>query len=138
MDSDPNCLICGSEKTEAYTIKLKCGHEFHYDCLLKSCLALNKTSYKYTNRCPYCRDKIGYLPVINGLNRVTKCIHYEPGTDPPPLINIRCQHILTRGKNKGKTCDKKCQLGFTVCKTHNKPKKVSQKEGKKVGKEGTV
>ena len=34
--------------------------------------------------------------------------------------SVQCQHILTRGKNKGSTCNKNCFLGYKYCKVHKK------------------
>lgn len=123
--NDTLCAICGSEMDEMFSLKLPCGHEFHYECLYKTFAAVKKTSYKYRNHCPYCRDKSGFLPIVNGLTRAIQGIHYEQGQEPPDIPKVRCQHILVRGKNKGSPCDKKCQLGFTMCKTHREAKSKS-------------
>ena len=37
-----NCSICGEKLDEGYAHKLKCGHEFHYECLLLSFKTLQK------------------------------------------------------------------------------------------------
>jgi len=50
------CSICSagySEEPEKRTIILKCGHDFHYECL-------RKHSTKPNASCPYCRQKIEY------------------------------------------------------------------------------
>jgi hypothetical protein len=44
-----NCIICISDfNDDKPMIKLKCNHEFHYDCISKI----------KNNLCPLCRDKI--------------------------------------------------------------------------------
>ena len=129
--SEESCAICGSEMNEMFSVKLPCGHEFHYECLYKTYASLKKTSYKYRNHCPYCREKSGLLPIVNGLARATVGIHYAQGQEPPEIPKVRCQHILVRGKNKGSPCDKKCQLGFTMCKTHREAKSKSSSKASK-------
>ena len=34
----------------------------------------------------------------------------------------KCEHILTKGKNKGNQCSKNCRLGYDYCTTHSKNK----------------
>ena len=41
------CDICGDLKSTGFIQKLDCGHEFHYECILKSF----KSSKDYFNRC---------------------------------------------------------------------------------------
>jgi len=43
-----NCVICISDLNNNPIVKLKCNHEFHYDCISKI----------KNNLCPLCRDKI--------------------------------------------------------------------------------
>ena len=114
-----DCSICGSPLSEKFQTTLSCHHTFHYECLLKT-FQMNRQEYnKNSNRCPYCRKNSDYLPIINGLTKCIPCIHYNPHQSGPPEINtIRCQHTLTRGKNKGNLCLKKCQLGYNYCKNH--------------------
>lgn len=113
-----SCAICGSNMNDMFSVKLPCGHEFHYECLYKTFMAVKKSSYKYRNNCPYCRKKTGLLPIVNGLTKAISGVHYEIGGVPPEIQNVRCQHILVKGKNKGNFCGKKCQLGYTTCKVH--------------------
>ena len=43
----------------------------------------------------------------------------DTSEDPNKDHNIiYCQHILTRGKNKGSCCLKKPMIGYTYCKQH--------------------
>ena len=61
---------------------------------------------------------LGYLPIANGLKKLIVGVHgnYKELYDENgnhKLKNKSCQHILTRGKNKGNQCSKNC-------KTHKK------------------
>ena len=116
---EEECMICALPLVDLYCEKISCSHQFHYECLLKTYISCKRQTYKHTNRCPYCREKSGYLSVINGLTKVIPHIHYNPETPAPEPPKIRCQHTLIRGKNKGKACGKKSQMGFMMCKTHH-------------------
>ena len=120
---DEDCMVCGESLKIGFTEKLACNHVYHYECILKT-FQMVKPMGTHKNRCPYCRKGSGYLTLVNGLTRPLPNIHYNPKLTPkgPEYVPIRCTHILTRGKHKGQTCDKKCQLGLFVCKAHNKEK----------------
>ena len=126
-DGQEECGICGMDLNDKYSYKMICNHEFHYECLMKSFQNTPKLK-KECNHCPYCRNKTNYLPLINGLRKVIPGVHCNSFgstvvTAKESLTNnysIRCQHVLTRGKNKGSTCDKKCFLGYEYCKVHKK------------------
>jgi len=121
MDIEPeDCAICGICLEDKYSHKLKCGHSFHYECLLKTykCCA-------YKKYCPYCRMKCDSLPLINGLKGVLMGIHCNSEInlyqiDLKENYNKKCNHTLKRGKNKGKDCGKNCKLGYYVCNSHFK------------------
>ena len=49
--TDELCMICGDKLSDKYIQKLDCGHEYHYECILKSF----QTSQEHNNVCPYCR-----------------------------------------------------------------------------------
>lgn len=83
-------------------IVLKCGHKYHYDCILNS--------YKYSldvlkRLCPYCRSYGGYLPLKEGTT-AEKHIHY--GYKKKKITNNiffeECGAIIKSGKNKGNKC----------------------------------
>jgi len=114
--NNEECSICGLDINEKYSYKLSCNHTFHYECLLKTFIAYKKNNY--VNTCPYCRDKCGLLPVVNGLNNLTKGVHYINGK--PELKCEPCKAILQRGKNVGNQCGKKCLLGYEYCGLHKK------------------
>ena len=122
-----DCGICGLSIKDKYSYTLACNHTFHYECLIKS---FNNIPYtinkKKSNHCPYCRKNSEYLPLVNGLKKITPGIHCSIESDTisdknKELIekyNQKCGYILTRGKNKGNPCDKNCSLGYGYCKTH--------------------
>jgi len=111
-----DCPICGEKLNSKFIHKLDCNHEFHYECLLKS-LKFQKSK----NICPTCRKPFNYLPIVNGLKKLEYSIHYDSSNkDIIKLNNIKCNHILSRGKNKGSKCNKNCKMGFPTCNLHTK------------------
>ena len=109
------CSICGDENDEVFHT-LHCNHTFHYQCLLLSFRNMRN------NSCPYCRSSKNYLPVINGVKKIYPNIH---NVDNDYILSYhvkKCEHILTRGKNKGNNCSKNCRLGYNYCTTHYKNK----------------
>lgn len=115
-----DCSICGENLKDQFSHTLECGHTFHYNCLCNSfkCLRLNN--------CPYCRRKNNYLPIINGTKKIWVGVHLINYDDfdiedvKNINTNVKCNHILTRGKNKGCECGKKCKLGYDKCSFHSK------------------
>ena len=130
------CAICGEELSKKLSYKLSCGtetepHEFHYECLIKS--FNHSYNVERDRKCPYCREKTDYLPLVNGLKKVIPGIHcsysfYELKIKKEELkeYNITCKHILTRGKRKNEFCGKNCCLGSEYCNIHEKLSKKSQ------------
>ena len=109
--SDDICNICGDLKNDKYIHKLQCGHEFHYECILKTFLSS-------TNKlCPLCRSLENDLPIVNGLKKIYPNIHYKVG-QKVEHNNIPCKHILKTGKNKGNHCNNKCKVGYMYCGKH--------------------
>ena len=53
------------------------------------------------------------------------------GKNKPEYTNVKCEHIMTRGKNKGNKCGKNCQLGYFRCGLHNNSNK-SDKDNKEI------
>jgi len=120
-DNDDDCSICGLNLKDKYQYKLPCNHPFHYECLLKT---FTPTKQYQINHCPYCRVKCGYLPIVNGLKKITIGVHgtsselFAPGKSE--IKNEPCKAILQKGKNKGNICNKHCLLGFEYCGLHKK------------------
>ena len=105
-----SCSICGEENDDVFH-KLKCNHTFHYNCLFLSFKNMK------TNCCPYCRSSKNRLPLIPGLKKIHPLIH---GPAVHGHQSKKCEHILTRGKNKGTQCSKNCKLGYHFCAVHYK------------------
>ena len=114
------CMICGDSLGEGCIETLQCGHNYHYMCIFKTFQICKRGHYSsHKNKCPYCRQSSGYLPLVNGLAKPIKHIHYDPAYPIPEYVPVRCTYILKRGKNKGNPCDCKCQVGMFVCKRHS-------------------
>jgi len=113
--TDEVCIICGDKLSDKYIQKLDCGHDYHYECILKS--FINSKDSK--NTCPYCRQIQDKLPIVNGLKKLTIDIHYNM-YEKIDYQNIMCPSTLKSGQNKGKICNKNCKIGFNVCSRHLK------------------
>ena len=115
-ESKECCGICGDLMKTKYSCTLKCNHVFHYECIQKTLLS-QKVSI---NRCPYCRQPIDYLEPVNGLKKLVIGIHYRDTKNAPKHTNTKCDHIMTRGKRKGESCNNNCKLGYLKCGLHQK------------------
>ena len=78
-----------------------------------------------TNSCPYCRSAKHLLPIIPGLKKVVYPMHFnkkyvDKYNKCENHTVTKCNHVLTRGKNKGEICGKNCKLGYEYCGTHYK------------------
>tara|TARA_Y100001935_G_scaffold71429_2_gene59605 strand:+ start:10854 stop:11249 length:396 start_codon:yes stop_codon:yes gene_type:complete len=110
------CSICGEENDDVFHT-LKCGHTFHYNCLYLSFKNMKN------NNCPYCRSNKNTLPIISGIKKIHPLIHYgkiDYDMDYSNHTIQKCNHVLTRGKNKGVKCSKNCKLGYNYCTQHYK------------------
>ena len=122
-DDEECCGICGELMKNKYSYTLPCNHTFHYECILKTL----KTSKSACNKCPYCRRSFEILEPVNGLKSLVHGIHFKNcDAGLPKYKNVKCEHIMTRGKNKGNICGKNCQLGFFRCGLHNKPHLINK------------
>ena len=131
-----DCDICGEPHKCKHVHTLKCNHSFHYECIMKSYMS----SRDKFNQCPLCRKKQGCLPIVNGLPKLIRGIHYM---DECPEYNAgTCNAILKSGKRKGLECSSKCMLGLNVCNRHHimnlkadakKEAKAKKQPKKKVG-----
>ena len=113
----PICDICADPQKDKFMYRLKCGHSFHYECIMKSFQCDRKTN---TNQCPLCRQTHGLLPIVNALPRLIYGIHYCEYPPPPKPEEIRCVEILKSGKRKGDVCGSRCMIGMNMCKRHHK------------------
>ena len=98
------CDICGDLKSSSYIQRLDCGHEFHYECILR-CF---KSSKSYSNLCPICRQpEVPCYKIKSGIIKM-KCV----GCGHRYVIdscNKLCPFILkneSQKKKKSKTDDK--------------------------------
>ena len=104
------CPICYESLSKKYKHTLNCNHTFHYECLY------NSFKHDWLNMCPYCRSEDNYLPIVNGIKKTKLYIHKTD--DIKNYKNILCDHIISRGKNKGNNCNKNCVLGEYKCSSH--------------------
>jgi len=100
------CTICYTDLDDT-GYKLKCGHSFHYECLINSIKYISKNYNIYSNLykkynkiCPYCRTPINNIELRPGYSYI-KNIHA-----PNSILDskYKCIAILKSGKNKGKPC----------------------------------
>ena len=131
-DEEICCDICGDPHKLKYVQTLKCNHSYHYECILKAFMCDKKKH----NQCPLCRQSHGLLPLVNGLPKLVKGVHYMDLTKGLPKYECTpCNSTLKSGKRKGLQCGSKCMIGFTMCKRHYtaKLKKEDKENKKKVG-----
>lgn len=120
---DLECDICGESNNYMLMHRLCCGHIYHYECIQRTyeCdkdLSLGKK--KNTNYCPYCSKETGLLPIVNGIKKPKKYIHYNRHEEKPKITETYCLGTICSGKNKGKICNRKCIVGRKYCKLHKK------------------
>ena len=121
-EADEDCAICGESMQCKFTHTLKCNHGFHYECLQKAFVSTKH------NRCPYCRKSGDLLPLVNGLKKLHKGIHYKY-EKPEDYVSSPCSVLLKTGKRKGLACDANCIIGYGMCNRH---KTMSDKQKKKI------
>ena len=105
------CNICYDEIDKSKDISiLKCGHKFHYKCILETYKNQNTRNSKNSTRtCPYCRENGGYLLLKPGMIP-QNCIHKEYKDYINGKIEIvkyipgKCKYILKKGQNAGFQC----------------------------------
>jgi|UniRef100_A0AC35FXH6 hypothetical protein len=98
-DYDPNCLLCSQTLHKTETVRLKCFHVFHWDCLnaRMSQLPLNSSSFK----CPSCLDNIfpsqnQTSPVIEKLKSRLSSVNWGRnglGLEMRPEYDTTPQHV---------------------------------------------
>ena len=107
------CSVC-YDIIEGQGIRLKCGHTYHYECILLSYQM--KTDKK--RECPYCREDGGYLPLLDNQKPI-KDIHKEWLVENKNYGYFgRCIAITKSGKNKGKRCMCKANGSDKYCGRH--------------------
>ena len=134
MDINTQCAIC-HENLDETKVKLKCGHEFHYECVLYAYKSnyKNKNSY-YVNEsqvriCPYCRGEGGYLECkLKEIPLLHIHSNYEIFKESLKNNDIdyymkylddkKCLSITKTGINKGSQCRFRPVIGCKYCKKH--------------------
>ena len=53
-NEDCECRICGDDLSSEPKMKLKCGHEYHIECIEATFSALQKQKKTNNKICPYC------------------------------------------------------------------------------------
>jgi len=125
MENSP-CDICGDLLESKYVQTLQCNHSYHYECIMKTFMYDKKRN----NQCPLCRTKNGVLPIVNGLPKLSRGIHFYNNDVIPEYNSEPCNAILLSGKRKGLVCGSKCMLGFNVCKRHHTSQLIKEKKEK--------
>ena len=100
LDEENECLVCYDELTNENTVKLACGHKFHYDCIVDS----YRMNTNHKQQCPYCRKNGGWLKLPFN-KKAYRYVHKE--FYKQKSMKIQCAAILKSGANKGFQC--KCQ-----------------------------
>lgn len=108
-----DCNICGEPLSTKPSHTLDCNHCYHYECIQKTFIMFRKKC-----KCPLCGQYSKGLPLVNGLPKLIKGIHYTD--EPPEYESAKCEHLLKSGKRKGEKCGAKCGLGLDVCNRHHK------------------
>lgn len=115
VDDTKECRICGDEfNNDNEKEPLKCGHVFHYDCII---YAFQAPSTAHT--CPYCRKYHGYLRLIEGVEPI-KSIHRIINKEPNNNVknNNCCQATYKTGLKAGMQCNAKKKNNTNYCGTH--------------------
>ena len=129
---DKECPICYDTHDDT-SIKLKCGHVYHYNCILTSYKASIYNNSRSVRICPYCRNDGGYLILNEGTypikgihNEYNEIEHYLIRNDFSKLQEItqkyidktKCNAILKSGVNKGYQCKKNKKKEMNYCHHH--------------------
>ncbi len=94
------CEICDYKMEDNKSVKLECGHSFHYECILESLKCGNNRMLNM--QCPYCRHHIEFLPLLEGY-RPIRNIHKEYDLFKVSKFNHSIHDYVTisHGKHQG-------------------------------------
>ena len=119
------CNICSLTLVDN-KVKLKCNHEYHYECILlwyKKTITNNYTqSITKPRECPYCRKTGGYLP-INYDKKYIKFIHspkYSKMSDEELKKLLQPRKQCKSLTSKKVQCKKNALYDKEYCHIHNK------------------
>jgi hypothetical protein len=131
-NTDIECPIC-YEPLDSNEITIKCGHKFHYKCILTAFKSNVSKNMRHIRRCPYCRNNSGYLPLRENTYPV-KGIHIEHQEIELHLLRnefdklkevtskyidkTKCNAILKTGINKSYQCKKNKKKTHDYCHLH--------------------
>jgi len=132
-NSENDCPIC-YDTLDTNDITIKCGHKFHYNCILNTFKSDVSKNIRHIRKCPYCRNDSGYLPLIENTYPF-KGIHVEYFEIQLYLLRndfdkikeitskyidkTKCNSILKTGLNKGYQCKKNKKKDLDFCHLHN-------------------
>ena len=100
------CDIC-AEIHNNESINLKCGHKYHYQCILKTFII------REIRECPYCRRESDFLEFNSKYEGPIKNIHFTKNNLYEN--NLFCCAIIKSGFNSGKKCN-----NFSLININNK------------------
>ena len=103
IDNNPDnlCMICSNKLYD--NVKLKCNHEYHYNCINEWYIRTLKIE------CPYCRQNGGVLEYRDDINVPFNKFMYKK------------KKIICNGKTlKGENCKRSAMFMDIYCKLHKK------------------
>jgi hypothetical protein len=80
-DYDPNCLLCAEPLSSKETVRLKCLHVFHWQCLSARASQMPETTAPAGFKCPSCLDVVfpspnQTSPVVDQLREKLKTVNW--------------------------------------------------------------
>lgn len=114
IDDTNECRICCEEFSPDNDKEfLRCGHSFHYDCIIYAFQA--PTTLR---TCPYCRKYHGYLRLKEDMVPII-LIHKEANiVKTTTLIIDKCQALYKSGLKAGTQCINKKKENNQYCGIH--------------------
>lgn len=113
IDNSLECRICGDDFDDDKEA-LKCGHVFHYDCIIFAF-----QSPTTVRMCPYCRKFHGYLRLKEGIEPV-KGVHKEQQIEKQINSFALCKALYKTGQKVGQQCKSKAKPDSHYCGIHKK------------------
>lgn len=115
------CSICSLELLPEESVRLKCKHEYHHNCIYnwyKKTLSNDHGSASSKSReCPYCRQPGGYLSLLEG-QEYEKNVHAPSDAPSTKVQSIKLKKCGATTKT-GKPCKLNGHYGG-YCHIHKK------------------